>query len=133
MKNSNNLNVSMLVSSTVLTHPKTSKAQDPLVIAPNVYKKINLENDLVRVIQIEFAPGEIADYHYHPDHIIYVLNGGKLEITDKGKLPQIFELKQGDTVYMSAVIHKARNIGHSTVKLVVTELNQIENQKKKKI
>lgn len=31
--------------------------------APNVYKNVLLENDQVRVIQIEFAPGETAAWH----------------------------------------------------------------------
>ena len=30
---------------------------------PNVYKNVLLENDQVRVIQIEFAPGETAAWH----------------------------------------------------------------------
>lgn len=97
-------------------------AQDPVKAASNVYKNVLLDNEHVRVLQVEFAPGEVAAWHQHPDHVIYVLAGGKLEITDKGKPANTMELKAGDTIYMPAVTHMAKNVGTTTVKLVVTEL-----------
>jgi quercetin dioxygenase-like cupin family protein len=100
-------------------------AQDPLKAAPNVYKNVLLENDQVRVIQIEFAPGETAAWHQHPNHVIYALTNGKLEITDKGKPANVIELKAGTAMFMPAVTHMAKNIGTTPVKLVVMELKSI--------
>ncbi|MDD4969416.1 MAG: cupin domain-containing protein [Paludibacter sp.] len=97
-------------------------AQDPVKVASNVYKKVVLDNEKVRVIQVEFAPGEVAPWHKHPTHVIYVLAGGKIEITDKGKKPMEMELKAGDAMYMAAVTHMAKNVGKTTIKLVVTEM-----------
>ena len=97
-------------------------AQDPVKAAQNVYKKVLLDNDQVRVLQVEFAPGEIAAWHQHPNHVIYALTDGKLEITDKGKPANVLDIKAGDTMYLPAVTHMAKNIGTTTVKLVVTEL-----------
>lgn len=97
-------------------------AQDPIKVASNVYKKVLLENDQVRVLQIEFAPGETAVWHQHPNHVIYALSDGKLEITDKGKPANVLDIKAGDTMYLPAVTHMAKNIGTTAVKLVVTEL-----------
>lgn len=97
-------------------------AQDPIKVASNVYKKVLLENDQVRVLQIEFAPGETAVWHQHPNHVIYALTDGKLEITDKGKPANVLDIKAGDAMYLPAVTHMAKNIGTTTVKLVVTEL-----------
>jgi quercetin dioxygenase-like cupin family protein len=96
--------------------------QDPLKVASNVYKKVLLDNDQVRVLQVEFAPGEVAPWHQHPNHVIYALTAGKLEITDKGKPANVLDIKPGDTMYLPAVTHMAKNIGTTTVKLVVTEL-----------
>jgi quercetin dioxygenase-like cupin family protein len=97
-------------------------AQDPVKAASNVYKKVVLDNDKVRVIEIEFAPGETAAWHHHPDHVAYALTGGKLEITDKGKKARVADIKAGEALYLPEVTHMAKNIGTTTLKMVVTEL-----------
>jgi len=97
-------------------------AQDPIKAAANVYKKVLLDNAQVRVLQVEFAPGDVAAWHQHPNHVIYALTDGKLEITDKGKPASVLEIKAGDTMYLDAVTHMAKNVGTTPLKLVVTEL-----------
>jgi quercetin dioxygenase-like cupin family protein len=97
-------------------------AQDPIKVAPNVYKKVLLDNDRVRVIQLELGAGETIPWHSHPDHTIYALTGGKIEITDKGKAPVTIDIKAGDALYIPAVTHMAKNLGDTTVNLVVTEI-----------
>ena len=106
----------------LLTLSTNGYAQDPVKVASNVYKKVLLDNDQVRVLQVEFAPGDVAPLHQHPNHVIFALNDGKLEITDKGKPASVLDIKPGDTMYLPAVTHMAKNIGTTTVKLVVTEL-----------
>jgi beta-alanine degradation protein BauB len=106
----------------LLTLSASVNAQDPLKAAPNVYKNVLCENDVVRVIAIEFAPGETAAWHQHPNHVIYALTGGKLEITDKGKPATTLDIKAGDAMYLPAVTHMAKNVGSTTIKLIVTEL-----------
>lgn len=108
-----------------LTLTTNMSAQDPLTAAANVYKKVLLENDQVRVLQVEFAPGDVAPWHQHPNHVVYALTGGKLEITDKGKPSSILEIKPGDTIYLTAVTHMAKNVGTTPLKLVVTELKTV--------
>lgn len=105
-----------------LTLSAVVNAQDPVKAASNVYKKVLLENDQVRVMQVEFAPGDVAAWHNHPNHLAYALTDGKLEITDKGKQPVVAEVKANDVLYMPAVTHMAKNVGTTTLKLVVTEL-----------
>ena len=97
-------------------------AQDPMIVASNVYKKVVLDNEKVRVIQVEFAPGEVAPWHNHPNHVAYVLQGGKLEITDKGKEAKVMDLNDGDAMYLPAITHMAKNVGTTTIKLLVTEI-----------
>ena len=101
-------------------------AQDPMKAASNVYRKVLLDNDQVRVLQVEFAPGDVAPWHQHPNHVIYALTAGKLEITDKDKPATVLDVKPGDTMYLPAVTHMAKNIGTTTVKLVVTELKPMK-------
>lgn len=110
----------------LLTLSTNVYAQDPVKAASNVYKKVLLDNDQVRVLQVEFAPGEVAPWHWHPNHVIYAVTGGKLEITDKDKPATVLDIKPGDTMYLPAVTHMAKNIGTTTVKLVVTELKPMK-------
>lgn len=101
----------------IVTH-----AQDPIKVGPEVYKKVLFENNKVRVMSVEFAPGQTMPWHSHPDHTIYALTDGTMEITDKDKAAVIANMKAGDVMYMSAVTHMGKNIGKKTVKLIVTEI-----------
>lgn len=111
-----------LVLGLLVFHTTSVTAQDPVKVAQNVYKKVLLDNEHVRVLQVEFAPGDATAWHSHPNHVIYALTDGKLEITDKGKAANTLEIKAGDSMYLPAVTHMAKNVGTTTLKLVVTEL-----------
>lgn len=97
-------------------------AQDPVAAAPTIYKKVLIDNDKVRVIEIEFAAGEATPWHHHPDHVAYALTDGKLEITDKGKTAVAFDIKAGDALFIPSVTHMAKNTGTNTIRMVVTEV-----------
>lgn len=104
-------------------------AQDPMKAAANVYKKILLENDKVRVMEVDFKPGMIAPWHSHPNHVIYALTSGKIEITEKGKTATTMEIKAGTAMYMPAVTHMGKNVGTTTIKLIVTEMKPMMQKK----
>ncbi len=96
-------------------------AQDPHVVGPNIYKQ-KLANDKCRVYEITFKPGQSIGMHAHPDHVVYVVQGGTLEIEEKGKKPIKMAGKPGDTFFLTAQTHRAKNIGKTTFKAVVVEL-----------
>lgn len=93
---------------------------DPKVVASNVYKVIN-ENERMRVVRVTFKIGETAKMHHHPQHVVYVLKGGKLSLTSGGKT-QALDLKEGSAVFMEAQDHEVTNIGDSVVDMLVVEL-----------
>jgi len=95
---------------------------DPLDVASNVYK-LKMENDRVRVFDVIFKAGDKALMHYHPDHVIYILEGGKMKLTSQGKT-DILELKDGDALFLNAQSHEAENVGQSRIKLLVVELKK---------
>jgi beta-alanine degradation protein BauB len=95
---------------------------NPLDVASNVYK-FKMENDHVRVLTVTFKPGDIAKMHHHPDHVVYVLEGGKMKLISQGKT-DILNLKTGDTVFLNAQNHEAENIGQTTLNLLVVELKK---------
>jgi len=97
-------------------------AQDFVKAAAQGTTKVLLENDQVRVVQIESAPGQVTPWHSHPDYILYALTDGKLEATDKDKPATVLNLKAGQALFMPAVTHMVKNVGSTPVKLVLTEL-----------
>jgi quercetin dioxygenase-like cupin family protein len=97
-------------------------AQDPMKAAHNVYKKVLLDNDKVRVMEVVFPPGVTTAWHSHPNHSVYALTSGKIQITDKGKPATTIDIKMGTALFIPAVTHMAKNTGTTTLKLIVTEI-----------
>lgn len=98
------------------------KEMDPMVAASNVYKLLN-ENDRVRVLKLVSKPGDVAKMHHHPDHVIYALNGGKAKLTSGGKTQEM-EIKTGSVMFLEAQDHEMKNIGNTTIDLIVMELKK---------
>ena len=93
-----------------------------MLVASNVYKFLN-ENDRVRVLEVFFRPGETAKMHYHPEHVVYVLKGGKLRLISDGKTGEL-DLAVGSVVFLKEQNHEATNIGNSDIDLLVVELKK---------
>ncbi len=89
----------------------------------NHMNKILMENNRVNVLNVTFQPGEKAPMHHHPDHVIYVLSGGKLAITSNGKTDTL-DLQKGKVLYLNEISHAVENIGATTVDLLVVELKK---------
>ena len=96
-------------------------AQEPAKVGPKVYKQ-KLANERARVFEITFKPGQSIGMHSHPDHVVYILTAGTLSITEEGKKPITLKGKPGDTFFLPAQKHAAKNIGRTTMKAVVIEL-----------
>jgi beta-alanine degradation protein BauB len=109
----------------LLTFGSGMYAQDVMKAGQNLPNKVLLDNDRVRVIQIESAPGVVTPWHSHPNYIIYALTNGKLEITEQGKKPYVLQFNAGQALYFPAVTHTAKNIGSSTIKMILTELKPV--------
>ena len=100
-----------------------AKILDALQAASNVSKLI-MENDRVRVFDARFKPGVKAAMHSHPDHVIYIVSGGKFKVTPLEGKPQELDLKTGQVLWMDATSHTAENLGKTDVHLLVVELKE---------
>jgi beta-alanine degradation protein BauB len=98
------------------------KEMDPVVAASNVYKFLN-ENDRVRVLEVVFKPGDVAKMHHHPEHVVYALKGGTGRFTSGGKTQEM-EIKTGSVIFLEAQDHEVKNIGNTTLDLIVMELKK---------
>jgi len=96
----------------------------------NDNSKVILDNEKVTVIEVEFTPGYVVPMHQDPENVGYVLAGGKMEITEQGKEPKVMELNEGDAMYMAPETHALKNVGTTTVKLIVTILKPVKMKDK---
>jgi beta-alanine degradation protein BauB len=98
-------------------------AQDPMQVGPHIYKLL-FENDRVRVFEVRFKPGEKIALHAHPDHVVYVLGDGKLQLSSpEGKVVEVV-LKAGQTLWIPAETHAAENVGSTDAHSLVVELKE---------
>lgn len=111
----------LLVSVALATLAPFASAQEPAKVGPTIYKQ-KLANEKTRVFEITFKPGQAIGMHSHPDHVVYVLTAGTLQITEEGKKPVTLKAKPGDTFFLPAQKHSAKNTGKTTMKAVVVEL-----------
>src|SRR5512141_1382130 len=95
---------------------------DPKDVASNVYNFV-MENERVRVFNATFKPGEIAAMHHHPDHVVYVLKGGKIKLTSEGKT-DVLNLETGKAIFLNEQVHEAQNIGQLPLELLVVEIKK---------
>jgi quercetin dioxygenase-like cupin family protein len=103
-------------------------AQDPLKVPGGMYKKV-FENDQIRVLEVTFKPGESIGVHTHPDHFVYALEGGTLEITSDGKV-NTADLKTGTSAWIPAQSHTAKSLAKTTSRFLVVELKHSQGAKK---
>jgi quercetin dioxygenase-like cupin family protein len=103
--------------------PLAAAAQEPAVVGPTVYRQ-SLDNERVRVFEVTFKKGASIAMHSHPDHLAFVISGGKLELTLADGTKNTIEAKPGETFFIPAQAHSAKNVGGTQVRLVVTELKE---------
>lgn len=101
-------------------------ATDATKAAPTVYK---LKNDTlgIRVIEINFRPGQSAALHSHPDNVLYVVDGGTAEFTAKDGTKNAAELKSGMVMVAPPESHSVKNTGKTTMKGFLVEVNRPAN------
>lgn len=80
--------------------------------------------DSLNVKAYEFVakPGDSIPMHSHPDHMIYVLEGGTAEIKAKDGNAQIVEFKKGTSMISGPQSHSAKNTGTTDVKLLIVHI-----------
>ena len=95
--------------------------QDPVEVSPDIYL-VTLENDRVRVLSIHQKPGQASPQHWHPAHVLYVVNDGKVQFSYPDRESEELELQAGQTIWSDEVTHAAENTGTAEVHAVCVEL-----------
>lgn len=99
-------------------------ADDAVTVAPGNYKVL-VENERVRVLDVNVKPGETVPFHSHPDYAVYVVEGGTGRFySAPGDTGVAVEMKAGMAMWHDAETHSVKNTGKTTVHVVVTELKE---------
>ncbi len=103
-------------------------AQDMAKVAPKNVKVV-LDNDKVRVFEVQFKAGEKLPMHSHPSSIVIPITNGKVKTTmSDGKVKEV-EFKVGDARWSDAVTHSNEAVTDNHV--MVIELKDHMMMKKK--
>ena len=94
---------------------------DPAVVNAGM-EHVRLENASVRVIEGVLRPGDREQMHSHPAFVTYVIEGGRIRnhFAD-GRVVEA-ELETGDVLWRDPQTHWIENIGATTLRFIVVEL-----------
>jgi quercetin dioxygenase-like cupin family protein len=98
-------------------------SMDAIRIAPKLYTVLN-DSMGIRVLQVSYKPGESSAMHSHPDAALYVIEGGTTEFTDDKGNKQTYTLKPGTAMVMAGGTHSVKNVGKTTTKSILFEVNR---------
>ena len=74
------------------------------------------------MFMVTIKPGDTATLHSHPDHTVYVIEGGELAVTFQGQQRQIMKMQKGMGLVGGPLSDAAKNIGKTTIKLLMTHI-----------
>lgn len=92
-------------------------------ISPDLYKQLS-DTLNIRILEGTYKPGDASIIHAHPDFALYVLEGSTVELTSMDGNKQNIEFKKDMAVVLPAETHSAKNIGKTTLRLIVVEVNR---------
>ena len=95
-------------------------AQDALKADPAHYKVL-FENASVRILKIDYAPGEKSKMHQHPDAIVVPMNDSKVRFTLADGKTEERDMAAGSAMYTPAVTHTPENIGKGPIDGILVE------------
>jgi quercetin dioxygenase-like cupin family protein len=98
-------------------------SMDATKVSPALYK---IKNDTlgIRVIEVNYKPGQSSPMHSHPDNALYVMEGGTGEFTDKNGNKTTAEFKKGMSAIRQSESHSVKNTGKTTLKAILVEVNR---------
>ena len=93
---------------------------DPTESNPNHYKVV-FENDRVRVLEYNDAPGDKTTPHEHPDSVMCTLSAFRRRL-HTGDSHRDVDLPAGLTAWLPAQQHYGENIGDTASHVIFVEL-----------
>jgi len=98
-----------------------ARAQDPLRVAPALYK-VEVDNAWVRVLRTTRAPHGKSPMHSHPATVVVCLSDSHQRVTEAGGTVREVTHNAGDVIYNDAVTHAEESLSDRPLEAVVVEL-----------
>lgn len=98
-----------------------STAQDSVAVDPQ-HHKVEFENEHVRVLRINFGPGEISRMHQHPCAVAIGISDSDLtfHLPDGSTKPA--KLKHGQVIVAKPITHSPENRTQTPAEVILVEL-----------
>ena len=106
--------------------PAYDPDMDPVKVE-GPFLKLHMDTLDIKLYEVTLNPGDSVGMHTHPDHVFYVVQGGKISITPKDGEPQIADLPTGAAFIFPGQSHSGKNVGTTTVKLLVGDIYRARN------
>jgi quercetin dioxygenase-like cupin family protein len=97
-------------------------AMDPVKVEANVISRVMADTLGVKFYELIIKPGDSVTLHSHPDHLVYVIDGGMVELKNKEGKATPTEFKTGMGVMTGPDIHSGKNTGTTTIKMIVADI-----------
>jgi len=93
---------------------------DPIKVSGAHYRVL-LENDRVRVIEMNLPAGEKDNEHSHPAETVYFLQGSKVRVHLPGGETADLEFPDGHIMWHEPWTHQVENIGTRDIRAIIVE------------
>ena len=107
--------------------PAYDPAMDPVKVEASAITNMFADTLGVKFYELVIKPGDSVAMHAHPDHLVYVVDGGMTELTSKGGTAQPVEFKTGMGIVTGPDTHMGKNTGTTTIKLLVADIYRARN------
>jgi quercetin dioxygenase-like cupin family protein len=111
----------LLVPALWIIHAVPASAQDPVKVDPKHYK-VEFENEQVRVLRIQYGPGEKSVMHEHPASVAVFMTDGQVKFNLPDGKSRLAPAKAGATQWAAAEKHLPENVGDKPFEVILVEL-----------
>ncbi len=102
--------------------PAYDPAMDPMTVEAATITQKFADTLGVKFYEVDIKPGDSAAMHTHPDHLVYVVEGGMTQLMSKGGEWKPVEFKTGMGLVTGPDTHTGKNTGTTTIKLLVADI-----------
>ena len=84
--------------------------------------KVLIDNEKVRVIELQMAPGAKTGMHSHGDNLVVFVTGGDATQTMADGTTKTMSRKPGEVLWSGPVTHDTTNTGKTPARALIIEL-----------
>ena len=84
--------------------------------------KILADSLNLKAYEFVVNPGDTVPLHSHPDHVLYVVEGGTADLKGKDGNAKAVEFKTGTCMIFGPETHSAKNTGATAIKLFIVHV-----------